>query len=67
MIYLAAHPWCEDCHAKGIYEVATEVHHETAHHGDRRIFNNSKLTALSKACHSKRTIKEQGRKGVENV
>jgi 5-methylcytosine-specific restriction protein A len=63
MAYLAAHPMCEDCLAKGIYEVATEVHHDIPHHGDRQIFNNSKLRALSKACHSKRTIKEIVREG----
>jgi 5-methylcytosine-specific restriction protein A len=55
---LAAHPWCEDCLSDSIYERATEVHHEERHQGDRMKFIRSPLISLCKACHSRRTAKE---------
>lgn len=56
--YLAEHPWCEDCLAKGIYEPATEVHHKVKHRGNARLFwDKNNWMGLSHTCHSIRTGK----------
>jgi 5-methylcytosine-specific restriction protein A len=56
--HLAAHPWCEDCLATGIYTPATDVHHEIRHRGDPVLFATSPLRSLCHECHSRRTAGE---------
>lgn len=66
--YLQSHPWCEDCLKVGIYNPATEVHHEERHKGDASVFNASPLMGLCKKHHSIRTAKEiHSSRGGEKV
>lgn len=63
-VFLAEHPWCEDCLELLIYTPATDVHHVEPHRGDPVKFVTSPLRALCHACHSKHTLLEvQGRGG----
>ena len=60
--YVAKHPLCEKCWAKGMITPVQEVHHivplsQGGTHGD------DNLMALCKACHSRITAKEGGRWG----
>ena len=67
-VFLAEHPWCEECLRANIYTPATDVHHLVRHGGDVELFNSSPLEALCKACHSKKTLEEVGHgKGYQNV
>ena len=64
--YLARHPLCVHCLAKGLVEAATEVDHIEPHRGDMVKFWNAEMwEALCKPCHSKKTVKEDGGFGRE--
>lgn len=54
LMYLRAHPLCEQCAAQGRTVAASEVHHRVAKRdGGSDAFNN--LEALCKPCHSRIT------------
>ncbi len=56
--FLADHPWCDDCMAKGVSTVATEVHHKKKHEGNYDLFwDRSNWSGLCHKCHSKRTAR----------
>jgi 5-methylcytosine-specific restriction enzyme A len=56
--YLAEHPWCEDCMKKGVFTVATEVHHKRKHQGNSKLFwDKNNWQGLCHSCHSKRTAR----------
>lgn len=57
MGYIMAHPLCELCEARGIVELAVDVHHKDSfakYQGSERLwraYNPANLAALCKACH----------------
>lgn len=59
--YLAKHPLCIRCQARGIVVVATDVDHVVPHKGDMALFwDRSNWQALCGPCHSKKTASEDG-------
>lgn len=59
--FLAAHPLCARCEAKGRVEPATVVDHVTPHRGDRELFwSSANWQALCKPCHDSKTAAEDG-------
>jgi 5-methylcytosine-specific restriction protein A len=62
-IYLRQHPLCEceECRALGRIMPATVVDHRTPHRGDMRLFwDQSNWQAMSKRCHDRKTVREDG-------
>lgn len=54
--YLAAHPLCAHCFAKGLIEAATAVDHIIPHRGDKSLFwRQSNWQPLCAPCHSRKT------------
>jgi hypothetical protein len=57
--FLAHNPFCEQCWKRGDLIPATEVHHTEGLGEDLELaFDDSKLAALCKACHSSITMRE---------
>jgi 5-methylcytosine-specific restriction enzyme A len=57
--YLARHPLCVRCHAKGHVVAATVVDHMVPHRGDERLFwDQANWAALCKRCHDGKTARE---------
>ena len=61
--HLLKEPWCVDCLRRGTVAVpATEVDHITAHKGNTDLFyDEDNLQSLCKRCHSRKTVREDGR------
>lgn len=58
--YLAEHPLCVKCHARGLITVATVVDHVTPHQGDQRLFwDEVNHQALCKPCHDSDKAREE--------
>lgn len=58
-VFLAAHPFCEECLKQGRYVKATDVDHVAAHRGDPKLFwDRSNWRALCHRCHSIKTHRE---------
>lgn len=60
--YLARHPLCVHCLAKGIVTASNEVDHIVPHRGDRVLFwdSDNNWQALCAPCHSVKTAAEDG-------
>lgn len=59
--YLAKHPLCIRCQARGLVVVATDVDHVVPHKGDMTLFwDRSNWQALCGPCHSAKTASEDG-------
>lgn len=59
--YLAAHPLCVLCEAKGRIEGASVVDHIVPHKGDSgRMWDRGNWQALCKRCHDVKTANEDG-------
>lgn len=75
-VVLAGHPFCQNCMEKGIFRVATEVHHVrpvedglTLVDMQRLMFNEQNLRALCHGCHVAvhQDLGRSGRKRNERV
>lgn len=61
LAYLAEHPLCVKCEAKGLTVESTTVDHVVAHKGDPVLFwNKANWQALCKPCHDYKTATEDG-------
>lgn len=59
--FLAKHPLCVQCLARGQTVTANVVDHITPHRGDRKLFWDTKnWQALCGPCHSSKTAREDG-------
>lgn len=59
--FLARHPLCIKCQARGLVVVATDVDHIEPHKGDMALFwDRSNWQALCGPCHSTKTASEDG-------
>ncbi|MFG0755366.1 HNH endonuclease signature motif containing protein [Pseudomonas sp. TYF_14] len=59
--YLAKHPLCIKCQARGLVVAATDVDHIEPHKGDMTLFwDRSNWQALCGPCHSTKTASEDG-------
>ncbi|WP_414155729.1 HNH endonuclease [Pseudomonas sp. BNK-43-a] len=59
--YLAKHPLCIRCQARGLVVAATDVDHIVPHKGDMTVFwDRSNWQALCAPCHSAKTAGEDG-------
>jgi 5-methylcytosine-specific restriction protein A len=59
--WLAKHPLCWHCEAKGLVVVATDVDHIEPHRGDMSLFwDRGNWQALCHSCHSAKTAAEDG-------
>lgn len=59
--FLAKHPLCIKCQARGLVVVATDVDHIEPHKGDMAVFwDTSNWQALCGPCHSTKTAAEDG-------
>jgi 5-methylcytosine-specific restriction protein A len=57
--FLNAHPFCEECLKRDLLIGANEVHHKEGLGEDMELaFDDSKMAALCKPCHSSITIQE---------
>jgi 5-methylcytosine-specific restriction enzyme A len=57
--FLAAHPLCERCEARGVVEAATVVDHRIPHRGDQKLFWDRKNWGpLCAPCHNAKTQEE---------
>ena len=57
--YLARHPLCVQCQAKGRIEPSTTVDHIVPHRGDQKLFwDEANWAALCKPCHDAKTARE---------
>ncbi len=58
---------CAECRLAGRVTLATEVDHIVAHKGDESLFWDfqDNVRALCKSCHSKKTARENGRRGMK--
>ena len=55
-MFLAAHPFCEECLKQGKYTKATVVDHVVPHRDDPKLFwDENNWQALCKPCHDKKT------------
>ena len=55
-MFLATHPFCEECLKQGKYTKATVVDHIVPHCGDPKLFwDENNWQALCKPCHDKKT------------
>jgi hypothetical protein len=52
-LQLRLHPLCQQCELEKRLAVATIVHHEFQHHGDRTKFFMSPLMSLCAPCHDR--------------
>lgn len=56
-------PFCQECAKRGIRTWATDVDHVRDHKGDWALFvDPSNLQSLCHSCHSRKTMREVGRK-----
>jgi 5-methylcytosine-specific restriction protein A len=62
LAYLAHHPLCVHCLAKGFVVASTDVDHIVPHRGDMILFwaSESNWQALCHPCHSAKTAREDG-------
>ena len=59
--YLAKHPLCVICKAKGAIEPATDLDHIVPHKGDMDLFwDRANWQGLCHPCHSAKTAREDG-------
>lgn len=59
--WLAKHPLCVQCQARGLVVEATDVDHIVPHKGDMTVFwDRSKWQSLCASCHSAKTAREDG-------
>lgn len=59
--FLAQHPLCQMCEAKGEYRQATIVDHVIPHKGDEALFwDSNNWAALCKRCHDSKTAASDG-------
>jgi 5-methylcytosine-specific restriction protein A len=59
--WLAKHPLCVQCHARGLVVEATDVDHIVPHKGDMTVFwDRSNWQSLCASCHSAKTAREDG-------
>ena len=65
--YLAHHPLCVHCLARGHVTAATDLDHIVPHRGDEALFwdAGNNWQALCHTCHSKKTATEDGGFGNE--
>lgn len=63
LLYLARHPLCAYCEARGLVKAATVVDHKVPHKGDERLFfDESNWQGLCEDCHnSVKQAEEHGR------
>ena len=55
-MFLAAHPFCEECLKQGKYTKATVVDHVVPHRDDPKLFwDENNWQALCKPCNDKKT------------
>lgn len=57
---LLLEPWCAECAAKGLRVRATDVDHVIPHRGNVELFLHGRLQSLCHACHSRKTMAENG-------
>jgi 5-methylcytosine-specific restriction protein A len=58
-VFLARHPLCVRCQAKGRLEPSTVVDHIVPHRGDQKLFwDESNWQGLCKLCHDAKTARE---------
>ncbi len=58
--FLADHPVCVECEARGMVRQATDVDHITRHDGDRTLFwDRDNWQSLCKECHDAKTVRER--------
>ena len=61
VFYLAAHPLCVRCEAKGLVKLAMVVDHIIPHKGDKQLFwDSGNWQSLCKPCHDHKTRTEDG-------
>lgn len=59
--WLAKHPLCIHCQARGLVVVATDVDHIVPHKGDMTLFwDRGNWQSLCGPCHSAKTAREDG-------
>lgn len=59
--FIAQHPLCQACQAKGIIRMATDVDHIVPHRGDPELlYDEVNLQSLCHECHSRKTAREDG-------
>ena len=59
--FIAQHPYCEECMKQGKITLATDVDHIVPHRGDPALlYDETNLQSLCKACHSRKTAREDG-------
>lgn len=64
LAYLAEHPLCAWCEAKGRVTAASVVHHRVAHRGDAALFwDEANWEALCAPCHDVDAQREEARGG----
>lgn len=63
-VWLANHPWCEECLKRGLFVSATDVDHVEPHRGDPVSFRIGKVQSLCHSCHSKKTRVEMQGEGA---
>ncbi|WP_374307213.1 HNH endonuclease [Methylocella sp.] len=62
LVFLAAHPLCAWCEAKGRVTAASVVHHRVAHRGDAALFwDEANWEALCAPCHDVDAQREEAR------
>ncbi|WP_300763801.1 HNH endonuclease [uncultured Oscillibacter sp.] len=60
---LLREPFCRECARRGLRTTATEVDHIRDHKGDWALFTDREnLQSLCHSCHSRKTIRENGKK-----
>ena len=58
--YLAKHPLCAECLARGLTTAATRVDHVEPHRGDRKKFKDREnWQSLCESCHNRKSVKER--------
>jgi 5-methylcytosine-specific restriction protein A len=58
--FLAEHPLCEFCKARGVVELAEVVDHKVPHRGDMALFwDETNWQALSKRCHDSEKARQE--------
>jgi len=62
--HLIKEPLCRECKRHGIYTKGNEVDHIIPHKGNFKLFiDRVNLQTLCTSCHSKKTMRENSRKG----
>lgn len=60
-LFLASHPLCHECEARGVVKAATVVDHNKPHQGDEVLFwDESNWRAKCKECHDRKTATYDG-------